>query len=87
VTTQVQNVKLTHASYETTFLEVSDPHGNRVCFGPSRVTVEPMEFRKKGAAEKIADLMVRTLVTVVALYLVSEIVRAFADGAFKGLSR
>jgi hypothetical protein len=86
VKTAVQNVKLTDATYETTFLEVSDPHGNMVVFGPSRVTVEPIDFRRKSAAEKIADGMVRCLVTVVALYLLSEIFRAFADGAFKGLS-
>jgi hypothetical protein len=68
------------ATYETTTLEVCDPHGNRVVFGPSRVTVEPMEFRRKGAAEKVADLMVRGLIVCSSLYLIAEIFRAFDSG-------
>lgn len=71
---------ITHATYETSFLEFSDKAGNRVNFGPSRVTVEPLGAQPKSVAERVADRLMKGLVIIAALYLVAEIFRAFATG-------
>jgi hypothetical protein len=78
---------ITHATYETSFLEFSDKAGNRVNFGPSRVTVEPLSARQKSVAECVADRLTKCLVIVTALYLVAEILRAFAAGPLVMVSR
>jgi hypothetical protein len=78
---------ITHATYETSFLEFSDRAGNRVNFGPSRVTVEPLDARQKSIAERVADKLVKCVVLLAAFYLAAEIFRAFAAGPLVMVSR
>lgn len=75
-----------YPSYEFNSVSFEDNQGHRVDYGPSRIVVEPLDARQKTAAEIIADRIIKGFVLAASLYLVAEIFRCIADGAFKGLS-
>jgi len=80
------NLKQTHATYITPYVDFQDPQGNTVHFGESRVTVEPIETPLK-LGLRAADALGKFFVVAAALYLLAEIFRAFADGAFSVVAR